>query len=169
MRTIHSYDYVNHPYDTVRNAMSGDVESVFSSATKTAASRARSVASELRINIGGIEISTDISISVKDTKEMARAATSPPMTRLQLQWSAINKPYFFPFMNAELSFYPLTPTETQLDFQGDYEVPMGAVGRRIDALLFHRIAEASVHRFVSEVAAYLRTELGKSAFASGAT
>ncbi len=161
MRTIHSYDYVNHPYEAVRNAVSGDVQSVFSNATKTAASRAHSVASALRFNIGGIEISTDISISVKNIDEQARAVSSPPMTRLQLEWSAINKPYFFPFMKAEILVYPLTPSETQLDFQGDYEVPLGAVGKGIDAVLFHRMAEASVHRFVSEVAAYLRAELSK--------
>jgi hypothetical protein len=62
-------------------------------------------------------------------------------------------------MKAELAIYPLTATETQLDFFGRYQPPLGWLGTAVDALAGHRIAEASVHRFVSEVAHYLRTEL----------
>ena len=49
--------------------------------------------------------------------------------------------------------------ETQLDFSGQYEPPLGAVGDAVDALVGHRIAEASVHRFVTDVARYLREHL----------
>jgi hypothetical protein len=64
-------------------------------------------------------------------------------------------------MRAELAVYPLTSTETQLDFQGVYEPPLGALGKAVNAVVGHRIAEASVHRFVSNVAQYLRQTLGK--------
>ena len=53
-------------------------------------------------------------------------------------------------MTAVLAVYPLTATETQLDFSGQYDPPLGAVGDAVDALVGHRIAEASVHRFVTE-------------------
>jgi hypothetical protein len=62
-------------------------------------------------------------------------------------------------MKAELSVYPLTSTETQLDFFGAYEPPFGALGKTMNAIVLHRIAEASVHRFVGEVAAHLRQTL----------
>jgi len=53
--------------------------------------------------------------------------------------------------------YPLTASETQLDFAGTYEPPMGIVGAAIDALVLHRVvAEASVLHFVQDVAAFLR-------------
>jgi len=38
-------------------------------------------------------------------------------------------PGLFPLMKGELSVYPLTSTETQLDFSGIYEPPFGAVGK----------------------------------------
>ena len=63
-------------------------------------------------------------------------------------------------MSAELSVYPLTGTETQLDFHGHYEPPLGLLGGAVDAVIGHKIAEASVHRFVSDVAHYLRDTLG---------
>ncbi len=67
----------------------------------------------------------------------------------------------FPLMKGELSLYSLTSSETQLDFSGFYEPPFGAVGRTMNAIVGHRIAEVSVHRFVSDVAAYLRQTLPK--------
>ena len=45
-REIHCYDYVNHPYEKVRGALSKDAPAVFQAATKAAASRAQSIASE---------------------------------------------------------------------------------------------------------------------------
>jgi hypothetical protein len=63
-------------------------------------------------------------------------------------------------MKAELSIYPLTATETQLDFRGFYEPPFGTLGKAVDAMVGHRIAEVSVDRFVNDVAGYLRRTLG---------
>jgi hypothetical protein len=159
-REIHCYDYVNHPYEQVRSALSTDAPSVFQSATRAAASRAQSVASELRIDLGGIGIEADIRVSVKNIEIRERQGMSEPVTRLQFEWEAATMPRLFPLMRAELSIYPLTATETQLDFQGLYEPPLGPLGKAVNAMVGTRIAEASVHRFVSDVADYLRRTLG---------
>jgi hypothetical protein len=158
-REIRSYDYVNHPYERVRNALSQNALTVFQSATKAAASRAQSVAAELHVDFGGIGVKTDIQIFVKGIEERVPDASSTAATRLQLEWEAATMPRLFPLMKAELSIYPLTSTETQLDFSGIYEPPFGAVGKTMNAIVGHRIAEVSVHRFVSDVAAYLRQVL----------
>ncbi|HEX8764154.1 MAG TPA: hypothetical protein VF740_03295 [Candidatus Acidoferrum sp.] len=156
---IRCYDYVNHPYEKVRDALRQDASNVFQAATKAAASRAQSVAAELRVDLGGIGVKADINISVKRIEEKVGDATSGPAIRLQLEWEAATAPGFFPFMKADLSVYPLTSTETQLDFCGLYEPPFGGLGRAMNAVAGHRIAEASVHRFINEVAEYLRKTL----------
>ena len=79
-----------------------------------------------------------------------------PVTRVPIEWSAAQRAALFPIMNAELSVYALTATETQLDFLGRYQPPLGLVGGALDAMVGHRIAEASVHRLVADVAKYLR-------------
>ena len=43
-REIRCYDYVNHPYERVREALGGDAEALFSAATKAASTRAESAA-----------------------------------------------------------------------------------------------------------------------------
>jgi len=158
-REIRCYDYVNHPYERVRDALKQDALKVFQSATKTAASRAQSVAAELHVDFGGVGVTTDIRIALKSIEDKSADTVSMPSTRLLLEWEAATMPRFFPLMKGDLSLYPLTSTETQLDFSGVYEPPFGAVGKTMNAVVGHRIAEVSVHRFVSDVAGYLRNAL----------
>jgi len=156
---VRSYDYVNRPYEHVRDALKKDALNVFQAATKAAASRAQTIASELHIDFGGIGVKTDITITVKGIEEKLAEAGLGPITRLLLEWEATSMPRLFPLMKGELSIYPLTSSETQLDFWGIYEPPFGAVGRTLNAMVGHRIAEVSVHRFVDDVADYLRHNL----------
>ena len=157
-REIRCYDYVNQPYERVRDALKENALTVFQSATKAAASRAQSIAAELHVDFGGIGVSTDIKIDVQSVEEKV-VAGSTPATRLLLEWEAATMPRLFPLMKGELSIYPLTSTETQLDFSGVYEPPFGAVGKTMNAIVGHRIAEASVHHFITDVAGYLRHAL----------
>ena len=157
-RELRFYDYVNHPYERVREALKQNALKVFQSATKTAASRAESVASELRVDLGGVGVKADIKISVTEIKEKV-GPTAGPITRLRVEWEAAKMPQLFPLMKGELSIYPLTKTETQLDFSGIYDPPFGAVGKTMNAIAGYRIAEASVHRFLGDVAAYLRQSI----------
>jgi hypothetical protein len=154
-REIRCYDYVNHPYARVRDALKQNALIVFQSATKTAVSRAQTVAAELHVDFGGIGVKTDIKIAVKSIEESVADSISMPTTKLLLEWEAAKMPRLFPLMNGELLVYPLTSTETQLDFCGVYEPPFGTAGKTMNAIIGHRIAEVSVHRFVSDVAGYL--------------
>lgn len=156
---IRCYDYVNHPYERVCDALKKGALTVFQAATKSAAARAQSVASELHVDFGGIGVKTDIKIAVKRIEEKAGKSGASPVTRLVLEWEAAKMPRLFPLMKGELFIYPLTSTETQLDFSGVYKPPLGAVGKTMNAIVGHRIAEASVHRFVDDVAGYLRQNL----------
>ncbi len=158
-REIRYFDYVNHPYQQVADALTGDAPSTFQAATKSAVSRAEDVASELHINIAGIDIATDISILVVGVEKDPGGVKARPKTTVVLEWEATKLPRLFPFMRAELSIYPLTATETQLELAGNYEPPMGVLGSAINAIAGHTIAEASVHRFVNDVADYLRRSL----------
>jgi hypothetical protein len=157
MTEIRSYDYVNHPYERVRDALRGDALAVFRTATRAAASRAESLAAELRLEVGGVDVAAGIDITVDDVEETG--GPHDPATRLRLRWRAARRPQLFPLMDAVLSVYPLTRTETQLDFSGRYDPPLGALGTALDAVAGRRVAEACVQRFVADVARHLRERL----------
>ena len=160
-REIRCFDYVNHPYERVRHELTQNALAVFQAATKTAASRAQSIAAELHVDFSGIGVKTDIKIVLTGVEDQSVEAVSIPTTRLLLEWEAATMPRLFPLMKGVLSLYPLTATETQLDFSGVYDPPFGAVGKTMNAIVGHRIAEVSVHRFVTDVAGFLRQALAK--------
>ncbi len=156
-KTIHVYDYVNLPYSEVRERLTADAVSVFRDATKVAAERASTLASELRVNLGGIEVSADIAIDVKAVEEIPASGSSPQKTKISLEWEAAKLPRLFPLMRADLFVYPLTATETQLDLDGRYEPPLGVIGGLMDSVVGHRLAEASIHQFIRDIGGYLRS------------
>lgn len=158
-RELRAYDYVNHPHQRVRDALHDDARAIFTEATKAAASRANSVAAGLHVNVGGIEVGAEIAITVYRVEDHERGPLDRPATRVELEWEAAKAPGLFPLMNGQLWAYALSATETQLDFEGVYRPPLGVVGAALDAAVGHRIAEASVHRFVTDVAAHLRQTL----------
>ena len=156
-RQIRCFDYVNHRYEKVRDLLMADTAPAFSRATRRAAARAGDLASQLHVNIGGLEVGTDVEVAVQKVEETVGTSRASPVTRIQFEWKAKKSPQLFPLMHAELTVYPLTATETQLDFSGSYEPPLGVVGKGLDAMVGKRIADASIHRFVTDVAEYLRS------------
>jgi hypothetical protein len=84
-----------------------------------------------------------------------------PALRLRLVWEAVAHPGIFPAMTATLRVFPLSSTETQLELEGTYDPPLGPVGKALDAVALHRIAEVSAATFVKEVAGWLREELAR--------
>ena len=154
-REIRSYDYVNRPYESVRDALRQNALTVFQSATKAAASRAQSIAAELHVDFGGIGVKTDIKISVRNIEEKIVDALSTPATRLLLEWEAATMPRLFPLMKGDPSVYPLTSTETQLDFSGD--LPTTFRRRRKNHERDHRppYRRGVGDSFVNDVAGYL--------------
>ena len=161
-REIRTYEYVNHPYAAVRDALLDDPLETFRAATHSATGRAQAVAAALKVNIAGIEVGTDVAIRVGAPIEIVDEHTGQAATRIPIEWEAAERPGLFPLMRGELAIYPITATETQLDFGGGYQPPMGVVGEALDAVVGHRIADASIHRFLSDVAHHLRTTMGSA-------
>ena len=154
-REVRAFDYVNHPYEAVREALRGDPGGILAGATRVAEARTSEIVASLSVDIKGIEVSKEISIRVGAIREEEGPRLSRT-THVALEWEAKGSPGLFPVMKADLAIYPLSGTETQIELRGHYAPPLGALGGALDALAGHRIAEASVHRFVGAVAEELR-------------
>lgn len=157
-RRLHCYEYVNVEYDKVKDALARDALGLFQRATGSATSRARELASTLRVAVGALELGADVKIEVRSVNERA-SALGDRKTELQIAWSAATAAGLFPSMEATLSIYPLSAHETQIEIDGAYRPPLGAVGHALDAVVGHRIAEASVLRFVQDIAGRINREL----------
>jgi len=154
-REIRAFDYVNQPYERVRDALRSDAGGIFHSATEVAEARTGELVASLSLEVKGIALTKEITIRIGDIREEPGPKLSH-VTHIELDWQAKGSPGLFPTMKADLAVYPLSGTETQIDLRGQYEPPLGALGGAIDAIVGHRIAEASIHRFVTAVAERLR-------------
>jgi hypothetical protein len=156
--SLRVYDYVNHPFARVAAAFSTDTPGIVRRATTVAGERASELGAKLHAQLGPIDVTADVAIEVGPMDETPLPSGRPAL-RVPITWKAIQTPRAFPVMQAELTIYPLTATETQLELAGSYVPPLGALGRALDSALLHRIAEASVLQFVQELARFLREEL----------
>jgi hypothetical protein len=156
--TLRVYDYVNHPFAKVSAALSQDTAGILRRATTVAGARADELGGTLHAHVGPIDVTAEIGIEVGPIDETPLASGRAAL-RIPITWHAIHATRAFPAMQAELTIYPLTSTETQLELAGTYAPPLGALGRAIDSALLHRIAEASVLQLLQEVARYLRETL----------
>ena len=158
---LHCYQYVNRPFGDVREALVLDAVALFERAASSASGRAHALVSRLTVEVAGLEIGKDVVVKVT---RVDRAATAPGRhpdgaVSFDLEWKAESAAALFPAMKATLVAYPLGPNETQLDLHGHYEPPGGVVGNAADWLVGHRIAQASVKRFLDDVAGRLGSEL----------
>ena len=160
---LRCYDYVNRSYVVVRDALRADLGGIFERATKSATGRAHALAANLKVDLGALEVGTDVVIEVLGVEERDEGpAGRTPTTFIDLRWNAARAAALFPSMQAQLIVYPLSRDETQIELHGRYVPPLGGVGSALDSLIGHRIADASVHRFVTDVASLLRSELAAS-------
>ncbi len=77
---------------------------------------------------------------------------------MPLRWSATGPAELFPAMEADLEISALGAAESQLRISGSYDPPLGSVGRQLDRLLLHQLAEATVRAFLGQLVAALLVE-----------
>ena len=152
-RALHCYAYVEAPWDQVSRLLAEDSRSVLQHATADAAEQAGELTRTLKLEVGGFEVAKDVRIKVGDFHPSGVTRSVVP-----LRWQAERGRLLFPELAADLEVaaVSLDPPLTQLTIIGAYEPPLGLLGAGADRLMLHRLAEATVHRFVHEVADELR-------------
>jgi hypothetical protein len=158
---IQCYEYVNHSYEEVSQALVHDAVGLFERATQQATNRASKLVTKLEVSIGGFEVGRNVVVRVlkANTHADAPAHIADRATELELEWHAEKSAALFPAMRAKLTVYPLAKDETQLQLVGEYAPPGGVFGSVADKLVGHRIAEASVHAFLDALARRMNDEL----------
>jgi hypothetical protein len=156
LREVHTYAFVNHPYERVSQVLRRDPMGLIQRASDGAATRARAIVATLREGLGEVEIDREFVVELTSVTEEADGLLGP-RTRLCLLWRASHHPELLPTMDATLDLLTLGPDEAQLDFVGKYRPPHGMVGAAVDKVIGHRILDAAAHRFVEGVAEGLRS------------
>ena len=84
-------------------------------------------------------------------RELARTEKS---AGIALRWEATGPGGgLFPVLDADVRLTPAGEHVTLLSMAGSYRPPLGALGRALDQAILHRVAAATIRRFVAQVAA----------------
>lgn len=84
--------------------------------------------------------------------------TTDTDTTVPIVWEATGATGLFPKMEGYLILASVGPDHTQLSFRGNYDPPLGALGRALDKVLMHRLAESSVKGFVDRIGSALESD-----------
>ena len=73
-------------------------------------------------------------------------------------WTAAGAEVLFPRLQADLILSHLGPGRTKLTLEGNYDPPMGRVGRMIDRIILKNLAESTVQDWVDRIARAVSAE-----------
>jgi hypothetical protein len=65
-------------------------------------------------------------------------------------------------MSADLVVGPVDHSVTRVEFRGNYQPPFDAIGRFLDRVAFHRVAESTVRDFLDRLCRALEAEVRAS-------
>jgi hypothetical protein len=87
---------------------------------------------------------------------------------LAIRWEATGPGgSLFPVLDADLRLSPAGENSTLLTLEGAYRPPFGALGAALDRAILHRVAAATVRRFIKQVAAGITSQASAGAAATG--
>lgn len=142
---VHDFVYVDLPASVVRLGILSEGGRWLSPLAAGAAEDGRAVL----VRIGPLPHHPLLSKTAR--VEAAAPDQRGDVTVVPLTWTATGSPGAFPVLHADLEVAPIGEGRTQLSLRGRYEPPLGALGRRLDTLLFHRVAEACVRSFLQRM------------------
>jgi hypothetical protein len=152
-RPLHCYAYIEARFDQLSRLLAEDAERIFQHATNESAEQAGTLSRTLKTDVGGFEVGREVSIEVGEFEPRGLMRSVVP-----LRWHAESGRLLFPELAAELEIAAvlLDPPLSQITINGSYSPPLGLLGAGADRLVLHRLAEATMHRFVHEVTDELR-------------
>jgi hypothetical protein len=147
---LHDFTYVDLPAEAVRRRLLEGTGEWLGPLAVSAAEDGRA----LQVRIGPV--------AVPALSKVARVRLGQPYQRgdvtvVPMVWEATRVPAAFPVLEADLEVASLGPGTTQLSLLGRYQPPLGEIGERLDRLLLHRVAEASIRAFLRRLAESLGT------------
>jgi hypothetical protein len=113
----------------------------------------------LRVGVAGLDVGVEVRVQLTGRPAEPAVAGLPEVSHLGVSWKAAHADALFPSMKGDLSATTLTFGDTRIVFEGVYTPPFNGVGKALDALIGHRVAEAAVQRFVLDVVEQIRREL----------
>jgi hypothetical protein len=133
------------PAERVEAALLGPAARWLEALASDADRRGEGLLADVGVGPLGPRLARPVRVRLGDPVRLA-STTSVPLT-----WEPVGAGALLPRLDADLEVGGLGPTRTQLAISARYRPPLGLVGRAVDRVLLHRVAEATVKDFLDRV------------------
>jgi hypothetical protein len=133
------------PVAKVEQVLAGSPAGWLSAMAGEAQARGDGLLGEIGVGPLGLRLRRQVRI------QLGEPVRFPSMTSLPLTWEPVGLDGLLPRLDANLELGSLGEDRTQLAISARYQPPLGVVGRAVDRVLFHRVAEATLKDFLDRV------------------
>jgi hypothetical protein len=138
------YVELDLPTERVEPALLESPSSWLPALVDGAVERAEPLLAEVGVGSNGLRVAKRVVV------RLGQPIKFPSKLSLPMTWEPGGR--LLPTLNAELEVASLGRARTQLAISGRYDPPLGTVGRTVDRLALHRVAEATIKDFLDRVA-----------------
>lgn len=102
--------------------------------------------SPVGVRVAGVPVRKRVSV------ELGEPASIGNWVEIPLTWTATSARKLFPVLTGKVVMAPVEPGVTRLTVSGMYEPPFGRLGREIDEVLMHSVADATIKDLAESIA-----------------
>jgi hypothetical protein len=153
---VQDFQVVDRTYDEVQARLGDDVAGLLGRALDSA----RAEGENLRARVGPPSWPMLLAKTVEISPGPLRVHADRVL--MAFSWEASGTSSLFPQLDADLEAAPLGADRTQLALRARYEVPGGLLGRGVDHLLLHRVAESTIRAFLNQICEALEGRTGRT-------
>jgi hypothetical protein len=146
---IQDFVQVNAPYSTVRDRLLEPTTRWLTDGATDAYAEGERLFLTISATGGAVTVGKRVQVELGTAYARGEGSVVP------VSWWATGAERLFPTLDADLELMPMGPDQVMLTLMGRYEPPLGAVGRAVDRLVLHRVAETCVRGFLRRTAANL--------------
>lgn len=139
---VRYYLELARPFEEVEAALLHSPENWVPGLANEAEAQGRRLLAEVGFGPDGRRLEKQVRIDLGSSFRIA-SKTVLPMT-----WRATGAYALFPSLEADVEVAALGSRRTQLSISARYQPPLGALGRAIDRVVLHRVAEATIKDFL---------------------
>src|SRR5665213_1823903 len=146
MMLVQDFLLVHRSYEDVRMAFAADPHALIDRNAAAAYNEGELLCLQLQPLLKHVRFGKKVWVDIGDAYFRTDGLVLP------VHWWAKGATHLFPTLDGDLEVMPFGESNTQLTFSGRYEPPLGGIGRSLDRMLLHRVAEASIRSFLKKLA-----------------
>jgi hypothetical protein len=143
---VRSHVDLDLPFEEAEASLLGAPEAWLPGLLRDAEGRGHELLAEVGFAVDDRRIDREVEIA------LGKPYRSGTATRIPLTWSATTSRRLFPRLEGDIEVAALGPSRSQLSMEARYRPPLALVGRALDRVLLHRVAEGTIRDLVDRVA-----------------